>query len=216
MKLLLQFADKVGIAWAQEQVARFHYLKKPIDVRCSVQGYIILLDLRRVGCLLFGRPEAQRCNGWYGSVEDVLSGKCRITRWQILNLARVWLDPIIQRGGEHYIPNAATQMIAHALQRISFDYLMAKPPVFLDEPYEITECLSYCDTRVHQGTLYKASNFQLMRENRQGIQTYSRPLRRLTHAEKRQIVEKACRSPRYAAFQAKRCLDAWQETGVIL
>ncbi len=105
MKLLLQFADKVGIAWAQEQVARFHYLKKPIDVRCSVQGYIILLDLRRVGCLLFGRPEAQRCNGWYGSVEDVLSGKCRITRWQILNLARVWLDPIIQRGGEHYIPN---------------------------------------------------------------------------------------------------------------
>jgi hypothetical protein len=215
MKLTLQFADKAGIAWAQEQVTRFHYLKKPVDVRCSIQGYIIFLDLCRVGCLLFGRPESVRCTGWYGGVEDVLSGTCRITRWQILNLARVWLDPMIQRGGEHYIPNAATQVIAQALQCIPYDYLRARPPVFLDEPYEITECLSYCDTRIHRGTLYKAANFHLVRENSKGIQTYSRPLRRLTHAEKRDITRVAYQSPRYNAFQAKRRLDTWQEIGMI-
>lgn len=185
--LMLELADKDGLRWAQEQVTLHHYLHKKVDVRCSPMAYLITLDGERVGCLIFGRPESTKCNGWYGSVEDVASGKCRITRWQVLNLARVWLHPNIQHGGECYIENAATWVIAQALRRVVIDFLLHKPPVWCEEPYEIRECLSYCDTRIHQGTLYKASNFQLTRKNDYGIETYVRPLRRLTHAEHKQI-----------------------------
>lgn len=205
MSLALQLADKSGLGWAQEQVTAYHYLHRPIDTRCSILAYLVMFGNERVGCLMFGRPEAQRCNGWYGSVEDVLAGTCRLTRWQVLNLARVWLHPSIQFGGEQFIPNAATIVIAQALRRVPFDYLASRPPCFLDEPYEIRECLSYCDSRIHAGVIYRAANFTLARENARGIQTYVRPLRRLTHAERREIIcisEVNERSKRYRALRA--------------
>jgi hypothetical protein len=183
----IQLADKQGLAWAQSQVMQFHYLHKSVDVRCSPIAYQVMLQSESVGCLIFGRPESTRVNGWYGSVSDVLSGKCRLTRWQVLNLARVWLHPSIQHGGERYIENAATWVIAQALRRVGYDYLVCKSPVWMEEPYEIRDVLSYCDTSIHQGTLYRASNFALIRKNDKGIETYARSIRRLTHAEKAHI-----------------------------
>lgn len=211
MSLTLQLADKAGLAWAQEQVTLHHYLHKPVDSRCSILAYLVMFGNARVGCLMFGRPEAQRCLGWYGSVQDVARGVCRLTRWQILNLARVWLHPSIQFGGEQFIPNAATTTIAQALRRVGFDYLAARPPCFLDEPYEIRECLSYCDSRIHTGTLYRAANFTLVRENERGIQTYVRPLRRLTNTERTRIIRISETNERSKRYRTMRAVANYQQ-----
>ena len=208
----IRLADQQnGLQWCQEQVKQYHYLHKPVDVRSSPVAYIVTLDNRRVGCLIFGRPEATRVNGWYGSVEDTLTHKCRITRWQILNLARIWLHPDIQSGGACYIKNAATRVIAKSLQSIVYDYLVVRPPVWMEEPYEIAEVLSYCDKTIHQGTLYRASNFHLMRTNERGIETYAMPVRRLTHAEKRTISELSWHSKRCQRLRAARTqMTLWE------
>jgi len=157
-----------------------------------------------IGCLIFGRPESTRVNGWYGSVEDIATGKCYLSRWQILNLARVWLHPSIQHDGANYIANAATWVVAQSLRRVVYDYLIEKPPVWMQEPYEIREVLSYCDTRIHQGTLYKASNFHLVRTNAKGIETYARPVRHLTHAERAQIARRSQEDKRCQKLRAQR------------
>jgi len=52
---------------------------------------------------------------------------------------------------------------------------LAYPPCFLEQPYQLRVCLSYCDTRVHQGTIYRASGFALARQNNQGIETWMNP-----------------------------------------
>lgn len=204
--LTIKLADKQGLAWCQDMVIAHHYLHKPVDVRCNPVAYLLRWATSQVGCLIFGRPEATRVNGWYGSVEDVRAGRCPLTRWQIINMARVWLHPSIQRGGDRYIVNAATWCIAKALHRVVYDYLVEKPPVWMEEPYEIRECLSYCDTNMHRGTLYRAANFRLVRTNARGIQTYARSLRRLSHAEIAHIRATSAEDGRGGKLRAER---AW-------
>jgi hypothetical protein len=214
--LSIQLAGKDGLRWAQEQVIAFHYLHHPVDVRCSPLAYHVLLEGERVGCLIFGRTESTKCLGWYGSVEDVRSGKCRLTRWELLNLARVWLHPSLQQGNHRHIKNAATYVIAQALRRVPYDFLINKPPVFPEEPYEVRECLSYCDTRIHHGTLYKASNFKLVRKNDYGIETYAIPLRRLTHAERAHILVRSQQDKRAQKLRLAKEYQqlAWTEGSV--
>jgi len=130
--LTITLADQRGLVWAQEQVTRYHYLHRPVDARCSPVAYLVLdEDGQRLGCLIFGRPQAQRVSGWYGSVADVEAGRCGLSRWQIINLLRVWLSPLIQCGGTRYVPNAGTQVIAAALSRIGYDFLLVRPVCFL-------------------------------------------------------------------------------------
>lgn len=212
----LSLADKNGLKWAQEQVATHHYLHKPVDVRCSPMAYLIMLENDPVGCLIYGRPESTKCNGWYGSVEDVATGKCRITRWQILNLARVYLHPDIQRGGIHFIENAATWAIAQSLRHVPYDFLIHKPPVFPEQPYELREVLSYCDCRIHQGTLYRAANFRLERTNDYGIETYVRPVRRLTHAEHKHILLRSQQDKRAQKLRSERLYRqlSWESSDI--
>lgn len=207
--MLLELCDKAGLAWCQQQVIAHHYLHTPVDVRCSPVAYRVLLGVRGVGCLIFGRPEATRCNGWYGSVEDVQVGRCPLTRWQVLNLARVWLHPDIQQGGSCYLKNAASWVIAQALRTVVYDYLMQKPPVWLEEPYEIREVLSYCDRSKHTGALYRAANFRLQRTNKRNIETYVRPLRRLSHFEKQQIAQASECSQRCQKLRDRRFYPLW-------
>ena len=92
---------------------------------------------------------------------------------------------------------------------------MKKPVVWVEEPYELVECLSYCDLRIHQGTLYRAANFQLVRCNDRGIATYMRPLRRLKHAEHTAIWEASRKDPRAQRFRAERMQQcfAWEDVG---
>lgn len=205
--LTLHLAAPQWLAWAQTQVAAHHYLHRPVDSRCSVLTYIVRREGAPMGCLMFGRPEATRCYEGgltYGSVDDVGRGKATYSRWEVLNLARVWLDPRLQHGGEFYAPNAASQMIGAALRRVVCDYLMAFPPCFLDEPWHIRECLSYCDTRIHQGTVYKAAGFRLARTNEDGIQTWHRPLRQLQTHERKAVAKLALYSWRSKVHRSLR------------
>ncbi len=82
--LSLILAGEAGLCWAQAQVRHHHYLHAPVDVRCRPLAYLVMLFGNPVGCLIFGRPEATKVTGWYGSVEDVQAGTCPLTRWQIL------------------------------------------------------------------------------------------------------------------------------------
>lgn len=88
MTIRLELADEGALIWAQSQVSAHHYLHSPVDSRCSVLGYVLMVDGERAGCLLFGRPESTRCYQGgltYGSGADVTSGRATFDRWEIVN-----------------------------------------------------------------------------------------------------------------------------------
>ena len=173
----LHLADDRALARAQSTVTAQHYLHTPVDSRCSPLAYEVVLHVAhseyRAGVLIFGRPESTRCyDGMltYGSLKDVETGKAQYDRWEIINLARVWLNPCVQSGGKFYSPDylpgytdrhghwrstLASTVIDLALARIGYDYLRAHPPCFPDEPYQLQICLSYCDLSKHKGTIYR-------------------------------------------------------------
>ncbi len=77
--LTITLADHAGLVWAQQQVTRYHYLHRPVDVRCSPVAYLVLdEDGQRQGCLIFGRPQASRVSGWYGDVEEHAMGNAHL------------------------------------------------------------------------------------------------------------------------------------------
>lgn len=211
MTIRIELADDRALAWAQAQVSARHYLRSPVDSRCSVLGYVLMADGERVGCLLFGRPESTRCyqgDLTYGSQADVTSGRARFDRWEIVNLARVWLDPSCAEWGHGWL---ATWAIGQALKHVVVDYLQEFPPCYIDEPWRLRVCLSYCDTRIHSGTIYKAAGFRLARTNEQGIQTWYRPLRGLQGHE-RKLIERYCQqSYRSRVYRSQRAVQAVQE-----
>ncbi len=215
MTLCLELANNIALEWAQRQVAACHYLHTPVDSRCSVLAYLVLLRGERVGCLIFGRPEATRCYQGgltYGSQEDVRNGRATLDRWEVINLARIWLDPRIQQGGAWHVPNAATEAVGAALKRIVVDYLTLYPPCFLDEPWRLRVCLSYCDTRVHRGTIYRAAGFRLARTNTNGIETWMRPLRSLQGHERKLIERISEQHQRSRLHRSRRMVVANQTT----
>lgn len=214
--------------WAQDLVAREHYLRKRVDARCSVEGYGLAIASRLVGVFLVGRPQATACYPWYGSVADVATGRAAVTRWQVLNLARVYFDPAVQRGGALHRPGAipgfhdrrgvwrstlGSASIAALAYRVVADYLLARPPCFLEEPYELRWLLSYCDTRLHRGTLYRAAGFELVRTNRDGIQTWRLPLRPLTAEEDACVRLASTRNARSIAYRRRRAQRVLQLGG---
>lgn len=221
--IVLHLLSRDDVAEAQSLVTERHYLRKPVDVRCSVEGYRVATGLRTVGVFLFGRPQAQRCYPWYGSLEDVAAGKASCSRWSVLNLARVWFDPAVQPGGNLHTPayvpgftdrhgafrsklgSATIQALA---DRVVLDYLLRRPPCFLEEPYELRWLLSYCDRRLHRGALYRAAGFELFRTNEDGIETWRLPLRPLTADEHEQVRAASLRSPRSNAYRERRAFAA--------
>lgn len=223
--IYLEPIGKFDLGVAQGIVTDHHYLHRPVDARCSVEGYWVRLGVHRScqqitgGLFLLGRPEATRVNGWYGSIEDTVTGRCDVTRWQVLNLARVWVHPNFQPGGIEFnagmLPGfvdrkgqfrstLASSAISAMAARVGFDYLMRRPPCFLDEPYEIRWLMSYCDTRLHKGTIYREAGFELYRTNRDGIQTWRLRLPALSPEQDGLVREAARRSPRSQAYRAKR------------
>lgn len=226
--------DAAGLAWAQAQVTAHHYLHAPVDARCSVEGYAIhLADPGhfgvggRVGLLLVGRPEATRCYPWYGSVADVAAGRAACTRWEVLNLARVWIDPRYQRGGAYYYATPgftdrtgvfrstlASDALRLLVARVGADYLTRRPPCFLDEPYQLRWLLSYCQpaegrrwgayARPHRGTIYRAAGWECHRTNRAGLQTWRTAVPPLTPTEDAAIRRLATYCPRSVTYRARR------------
>lgn len=236
--ITLTVADAEGLAWAQRQVAAHHYLHAPVDPRCSPLAYLVQLDHpsilpQRVGCLVFGRPEATRCYDGglaYGSSADVQAGRAQYDRWCILNLARVWLSPHVQEGGTWCRPSLipgytdrrgvwrstlASSVIELALARVNYDYLAARPPVDCSYPYQIRALLSYCDRRLHRGTIYRAAGFQLARTNARGIETWYTPSVAPLSAEQdvqvRRLAELAPRSQRIRSQRMQLRLFEFEE-----
>lgn len=174
----------------EQTVAAHHYLRKYPDPRCMCFNYSVHLGETWVGCLVFGRPQAGKLFKGpltYGSVEDVESGKARLCRWEVLNLARVWFSPAVQRGGCLHRPELlpgfvdrkgvwrstlASTVIRAAIHHVRIDYLVMYPPVFFRK-WHIRCVLSYCDTRLHRGTIYRESGFSLASRNREGIETWA-------------------------------------------
>jgi hypothetical protein len=204
--------------WAQEKIIAHHYLHQPVSPRSRPLTYLVCLDGQPVGCLIFNRTEATRCfqgGLTYGSLEDVKTGRALYSRWEVLSLARVWLDPSVQAGGQHYerLPGytdrkgvfrstLASTCIGMALQRVVYNYLQMYPPVWIDQPYEIKVVSSYCDTRLHRGTIYRASGFSMARINESGIETWMIPTRRLTPMEDQDIRKLAAQSARSRMIRA--------------
>ncbi len=221
--------DRPGIAWAQDIVTRCHYRRSPVDGRSSVEGYAVQHDrLGRVGLLLFGRPEATVCRPWYGSVAEAQNGRVACTRWQVLNLARVWMDPKVQKGGKYctyeYLPGftdrsgywrsaLASTAIRMATRQIGMDYLLRRPPCFLDEPYQIDWLLSYCDPAYHKGVIYRESGFELYRTNGAGLMTWRIRLPGLIPEQDQAVREASVKSPRSRAYRAKRAQLSFEIAG---
>lgn len=208
---------------AQSLVTQYHYLHAPVSSRCSPMAYHILLHDDLIGVMIYGRPQSTCCYQGpltYGGICDVMAGRAKYDRWTILNLARVWLDPRVQTGGMWYTPELlpgyvdrngvwrstlASHVVKTSLTRVNRDYLLYKPPVYMDDPYEIRVVLSYCDTRVHRGTLYAASGFRLARHNRLGIETwYTSQVRPLSADDHMAIKSASAMSRRAAVMRGKR------------
>lgn len=171
-------------------IQRFHYLRTFPDPRCLPLVYSVRLGGEWVGTLVFGRTESNRCYQGeltYGGPDEVASGRAKYDRWEILSLARVWLSPDVQAGGRLCAPGVvpgfrdrkgvfrsafASHVVGLGIDAVRFDYLAMYPPCFVDEPYQIRVVSSYCDTRVHRSTLYRASGFRLSRANREGVETW--------------------------------------------
>lgn len=211
--------DRAGLKWAQATVTRDHYLHAPVDARCSVEGYGVLVGGEVMGCLLVGRPEATKVKGWYGSLDDVRTGKCAVSYWSVLNLARVWLDPRVQPGGAWYEPSIlpgfrdrhgvwhstlASTALWLLIARVGVDYLLRRPPCFLDEPYQLTHLLSYQNARLHRGIIYQAAGFERYRDNGKGIVTWRIALPPLTPEQDQTIRQRAMQHPRSIAYRARR------------
>lgn len=231
--ITLQLATPAAFERAQETVTQHHYLHQPVDSRCSPLAYEVLLDTwrytYRVGVLIFGRPEATRCYDGkltYGSMKDWESGRAQFDRWEVLNLARVWLHPSVQRGGTFYRPDLlpgyydrhgewrsrlASHVIELALGRVGYDYLSQRPPCFPDEPYVIRQVISYCDLRHHKGTIYQAAGFRLVRENGRRIQTWAHEIPPLTPYQNDCILKLAGQSYRSRRYRSMRAAKAEQE-----
>lgn len=209
-----------GYAWAADMIARYHYLGKMPDPRTSLEVFSVFLDRGgAVGVLVVGRPEATRCGAWYGSVNDVLDGRCEVTRWQVLNVARVWLLSDFQAGGKFCMPGIvpgfidrrgvfrstlAANVLAEAVQCVSADYLIRRPPCFLNEPYQVRWLLSYCNTALHRGTIYRAAGWELYRTNSAGIQTWRARVPGLTSEQDAQIRRASDVHPRSVSYRARR------------
>ena len=147
----------------------------------------------------------------YGSADDVASGRAEYDRWSVLALSRVWLNPRVQAGGDlsqpgrvpgfidrrgMWRPAVASAAIRAGLERVGYDYLHARPPVWVGQPWQIEAVLSYCDTRHHRGVIYAASGFVLARTAGH-IQTWwTRAVRPLALPERRAIEHRSQHDPR--------------------
>jgi hypothetical protein len=216
-------ANSTALAWARRQVERHHYLRSAPDPRSRPFCYLVTIAGERAGCLWFGRPESTRCYRGqlrYGSLADVSGGRAEFDRWEVLNLSRVWLSPDVQAGGRLCVPavvpgftdrkgafrsTLATAVIHAAFARVGFDYLAAHPPCFPEQPYRIRAVLSYCDTRLHRGTIYRAAGMELARVNTAGIQTWwTRRVADLTPEQNLAVLRAAATHPRSRRIREQR------------
>lgn len=176
LSLCLRLGDKSDLAWAQEVVAKRHYLGRKVDWRARPMAYILHFDYIKVGVIMVGIPHATRNQGWWGYPG-------LITQWQVVDLCRIWLDPRIQAGGDWcnptlvpgfvdrrgvFRPTVASWAMEQVLARVQRDRVSLWPPVFPEQPYHIRLVISYHDPQFHQGTIYRVMGWEPMYRNEEG------------------------------------------------
>ncbi len=147
--------ERCSLKWAQKLVTDRHYLHRPIHPRSLPFAYSISLDGEVVGTIIMATLHFTKKKGLFG-YEGLP------TKWQVLQIARIWIDPQHQgRQSNGHSNNIASCAIAKMLKRVNKDWLEHHPPKYLDQPYKIELIISYADTSVgHQGIIYQAANFQ--------------------------------------------------------
>lgn len=74
--------------------------------------------------------------------------------------------------------------------------------------------MSYCDRRIHRGTIYRAAGFECYRTNAYQIETWRLPLRPLTPQEDADVCRASAMCPRANRYRlARGCpqLALWSE-----
>lgn len=138
--------ENADLKAATAVIVENHYLHRG---RTMAQvPYWVTLDNVRCGVLLFSLP---RMSVPFHGHEPM----------QLVELARMWLHPEVQGirhissdGREHSF-SVATAAVGAALRRVRQDWHGKYPHLPL-----ITACVSWADDVHHEGTIYRAANFQ--------------------------------------------------------
>lgn len=151
-----------------------HYLRRYPDPRSLPLAYALAIDGSFTapngllnGLLIFKKPQHHKQRGLFGYPGLP-------TAWQVLDMARVWLNPFWQLKGL----NMFSRIVSLGLRRLQWDWLKHHPPVFPDQPYHITLVISYCELSHHDGTAYRACSFESLGKTNDGTkEVYCRRLR---------------------------------------
>jgi hypothetical protein len=139
----------------RDHVECYHYLHRwpaplslPFGYTLEVDGKRHQRDGRLSGLVVMKKPQHNKQAGLFGYPGLP-------TAWQILDLARVWIHPDLQRPGLCVF----SQMVSQVLRRVQQDWLEHHPPYYPDLPYDVLLIISYCELAHHDGTSYRASGF---------------------------------------------------------
>lgn len=135
-----------------DMATEHHYMHRPIHAKSVPFGWAVRIngeetrpDGRPVGFIIFATIHYTKLGGEFGYPGLP-------TKWQVLSLARLWLHPDYQRGGQLCTPDnlpgfvdrtgefrstLATHVIDMALDVVQSRWLEVHPPRFLDQPYHI-------------------------------------------------------------------------------
>lgn len=129
--------QKVELKQVRKILENYHYLHR---VRTGRQiNYAVLIDGVVDGVITYAYPMMS------ASIENVPSD-------EVLEFARLYLHS--------NIPHSASCAIGKSLQRIKKDWMTLFP-----DAKTVKLIVSWSDTTRHQGTIYKAANFQWLRRS---------------------------------------------------
>lgn len=130
-----------------------HPKSLPFGYRLVVDGCELAPDGLLWGAVVLKKPQAMKMRGLYGYVGLP-------TAWQVLDLARVWVNPCLQHKENGHALCVFSQMVGLVMRRVQADWLVHHPPYYPDQPYQIVTVISYCDLTHHDGVAYRASGFR--------------------------------------------------------
>ncbi len=140
--------EVANLRQATQVIVYHHYLHRG---RTMAQlAYWILVDQVPVGVLLYAYPR----------LSVPLFG---IQPMNLLELARLWISPTVQgqttvaSDGSHHAASVASCAVAKSIRMVRFGWHRRYPGL-----PDIDAIVSWADTAHHEGTLYRAANFQEM------------------------------------------------------
>lgn len=143
--------ENANLAEATKVIVENHYLQRGRTM--AQMPYWINFDSKRVGVLLFALPRMSAKTEKYGYRSPM----------ELIELARLWIHPEIQntyvldsKGKRHSLP-IASMAISKSLKVIRQDWNSKYPKL-----PKVTACVAWSDDSLHEGTIYRASNFNFV------------------------------------------------------